>query len=60
LLALFALDVFECLAGLFFLPFVNGEPLFGFGNLLLFVLPMALVSALFWRNWPWRAEFRPV
>lgn len=45
-------------AALFFLRFVIGEPMYGFGNLLLFVLPMALVAALFWLNWRWRAEIR--
>jgi len=44
------------LAALFFLRFVIGSPMYGFGNLLLFVLPMALVAALFWLNWRWRGE----
>jgi hypothetical protein len=46
------------LAALIMLRFVIGETTFGFGNLLLFVLPMMLVAALFWLNWRWRAEIR--
>jgi hypothetical protein len=48
------------LAALFFLRFVIGQPFYGFGNLLLFVLPMALVAVLFWLNWRWRAEIRNI
>lgn len=45
-------------AAVFFLRFVIGSREFGFGNLLLFVLPMALVGTLFLLNWLWRAEIR--
>lgn len=47
------------LAALFFLVrFVIPGREFGFGNLLLFVMPMALVAALFWANWKWRTDIR--
>jgi hypothetical protein len=42
------------LAALFFLRTVIGNPLFGIGNLLLFVLPMAMVAVLFWLSWRWK------
>jgi hypothetical protein len=44
------------LAALFFLRTVIGRGPYSIGNLLLFVLPTTLVSALFWLNWRWRAE----
>ncbi len=44
------------LAALFFLRFVIGNGGMGFGNLLLFVLPMAAVAGLFWMGWRWRGE----
>jgi hypothetical protein len=48
------------LCALFFLRFVIGSTTFGFGNLLLFVLPMAVVAMLFWLNWQWREEIRNI
>lgn len=48
------------LVALFFLRFVIHDFVMGFGNLLLFVLPMALVAALFWLNWRWREEIHRI
>jgi hypothetical protein len=48
--------VFGLAAFLFLLTVLARGP-YGFGNLLLVVLPMALVAALFWLNWRWKAEF---
>ena len=45
-------------AALFMLRTVIGGWQFNFGNLLLFVLPMALIASLFWLNWRWRQEIR--
>jgi hypothetical protein len=42
------------LMALVFLRFVIGNPLFGFGNFLLFTCPMAAVALLFWANWKWK------
>ncbi len=44
------------LGALFFLRTVIPRGIYAFGNLLLFVLPMALVAVLFWLNWRWRGE----
>lgn len=46
------------LAAIFFMRFVIGRGMFAFGNLLLFVLPLALISTLFWLNWRWKAEIK--
>jgi hypothetical protein len=46
------------LAALFFMRTVIGSAMFGLGNLLLFVLPMAVVAILFWLNWRWKKEIR--
>lgn len=46
------------LGALFFLRTVIPRGMYAFGNLLLFVLPMALVAVLFWLNWRWRGELR--
>lgn len=46
------------LAALVFIRFVIGGGMFDFGNLLLFVLPLALISALFWLNWRWKREIK--
>lgn len=52
--------LFFGLMALFFMRFFLADPMLGFGNLLLFALPMALVAALFWLNWRWRGELRHV
>jgi len=46
------------LGALVFLRFVFPGDSFSFGNLLLFVLPLALIALLFWLNWQWRGELR--
>jgi len=40
------------LAAVFFLRFVFNQD-FGPGNFLMFVSPLALISAMFWINWKW-------
>jgi hypothetical protein len=50
--------LFFGLAALFFLRFLLGGFENGFGNMLLFALPMASVAALFWLNWRWRGEIQ--
>jgi hypothetical protein len=45
---------FGLVAILILLISVIGRQMFAFGNVLIFVLPMAVVAALFWLNWRWR------
>jgi hypothetical protein len=46
------------LVAIYFMRFVLSGSIYSFGNMLLFVLPMALVAVLFWLNWRWKAEIR--
>jgi len=45
-------------AALAFLSFVFMGGRFAAGNFIMFVAPLALISALFWINWKWKELFR--
>lgn len=45
-------------AAIYMLRSVSGDWFSALGNLLLFVLPAALVAILFWLNWRWRGEIK--
>jgi hypothetical protein len=42
------------IAAIFLLRFVLFGRVFGAGNFMMFVAPLALISGLFWINWKWR------
>jgi len=44
------------IVAIFFLRFVLFGQEFGAGNFMMFVAPLALISALFWINWKWKDE----
>jgi hypothetical protein len=48
--------VFGLVGAFIFIMTVIPRSFMGIGNLLLFVLPMAVVAILFWLNWRWRGE----
>jgi hypothetical protein len=50
--------VFGLAAALLLVATVIPRALYGIGNLMLFVLPMAVVAVIFWLGWRWRGEIR--
>lgn len=50
--------IFGLAAALILIVSVIPRSIYSLGNILLFVLPMAVVAVLFWLDWRWRADLR--